>query len=355
MVSADFSYSSFDHHGIVRTVQIPIEKRETLTLKQRDKIHKDLETSCNIMKLVIKRSENPKNDDLSPSQKKLWNIARKHYRSLRNSGLKRKEIGRRMQDEINSITALDKLLPSHGEFIKPERRFPPVGEAERGNFVDGEYVSCYGNVQFLEDESILKVHPMKYVTIDSADRIFKDKDESLAKIDIEELKQISEEMAQGLVKLIERLKEGRAHFCGVSEDGKHVILQQATRSCVPTAASMLILDHKGIPPINSIFTTDLAYDEQLIAWLEQAGFKTTSKQFISSLSKAELSELLKKNGPGVLTLDDPKIGGHTVVLDEISLAKKTATLRDPFHGWRVTISLKTFDTLKPHRLTQIKS
>jgi hypothetical protein len=57
---------------------------------------------------------------------------------------------------------------------------------------------------------------------------------------------------------------------------------------------------------------------------------------------AELEEIILKTGSGLLHLQHPDLKSHTVVLDEISLAKGRVTLREPYHGYMITISLFPF-------------
>ena len=41
----------------------------------------------------------------------------------------------------------------------------------------------------------------------------------------------------------------------------------------------------------------------------------------------------------MLSINHPTIAGHVVILDEISIEKNEAIIRDPFHGWMVTMDL----------------
>ena len=124
-------------------------------------------------------------------------------------------------------------------------------------------------------------------------------------------------------------------------NGKHVLLQQAQRSCVPTACAMLLLDHGKIPDYSSVYLTNLATDKEQQSWLEKGGCKvckTVLKREYRDFEIIELLQfLLKKNGPGILSIDSKTIGGHAIILDKIM--GDQAIIRDPCHGWMISITL----------------
>lgn len=127
----------------------------------------------------------------------------------------------------------------------------------------------------------------------------------------------------------------------VTENGKHVILQQSVRSCVPTCVGMLALDHRKTPNYEKMIFTDLANLEEGMQWIKEAGLvpHVTSIHSYQEDKAEVLAKCLKEYGPGILSIKHPVIGGHVIVLDEISKADNTATIRDSFHGWVLTIKL----------------
>lgn len=133
-----------------------------------------------------------------------------------------------------------------------------------------------------------------------------------------------------------------ANAIGITRSGKHVILQQTVKSCVPTCVGMLALDHGKIPNYDLIAETSLANDEKQVAWLKELGFtiypiKLTGKE-LDNWPKI-LFDRLAEHGPGILDVYHPAIGEHVVILDEISKDLRRATIRDSFHGRMVTISI----------------
>lgn len=179
----------------------------------------------------------------------------------------------------------------------PERRYPPVRSCDTfmGMNADGTYISAHSTVVFVSLQELIQVHPVK-------------------KID---------------------------EVVSTSEEGKHVILQQAVRSCFPSALTMLALDFKGTPLFDIMATTNITSAERKVHYLKQTGlqFVTHSLSGTPAQKVETLEQLLTKGRPGILIIEHPDLGGHSVVLDEVSRQKGTATLRDPYHGWMITMRL----------------
>ena len=147
--------------------------------------------------------------------------------------------------------------------------------------------------------------------------------------------------------------EKLAKAVAITKEGKHVILQQATASCVPTSVAMLVLDHGGTPNYASIQKTHIADTDRTIQWFADAGF-ATKKTELSSRTMETLSTCLNEYGPGILRVYDAQgIYGHTIVLDDISLESGTATIRDPFHGWQIDIELSALEKICGSSFIQI--
>lgn len=128
----------------------------------------------------------------------------------------------------------------------------------------------------------------------------------------------------------------------VTKDSKHVMLQQAIASCVPTCVAMLVLDNGGEANYESLITTHFADEVQAMKWIDQAGFSSKLTLLYGMDENTRIQTLIQnisQNGPGILTVNTMDIGAHVVVLDAISIAEDKATIRDSFHGWRLDIRL----------------
>lgn len=147
--------------------------------------------------------------------------------------------------------------------------------------------------------------------------------------------------------------EKSAKAVAITKEGRHIILQQAVASCVPTSVAMLVLDHGGTPDYAAIQETHFSNNENATAWFTNAGFTTKTTNF-SSRKMETLSACLKEYGPGILSVyDEDDLGAHKIVLDDISLDSATATIRDPFHGWQIDIELSALERICGHTFIQI--
>ncbi|NGX43036.1 MAG: hypothetical protein K940chlam7_01327 [Chlamydiae bacterium] len=179
---------------------------------------------------------------------------------------------------------------------KIERSFPPVGLMDAVEIRGGKECSIYGEVNMFDDEEILQIH-----------------------------------------KIIEEKEIGRHVSAGISENGKHVIQQQGTRGCTAAVAAMLIMDHGKQPEILELISRDLGTEQDTIRDIKNAGLE----HILHAVADFEkLKPLLDDHGSAIVTIEDKMLGSHEVVVDEIT--GESVRLRDPYHGWEITVTLKAF-------------
>ena len=122
-----------------------------------------------------------------------------------------------------------------------------------------------------------------------------------------------------------------------TENGKPLILQQATRGCTAAVAAMLIHENGGEIDSHALATRDLGDEEYMKLDIERAGLKP--KETLCHTMK-HLEACLSQDGPAIVTVSSG-IGGHVVVVDAIT--SKAVRLRDPYHGWEVSVHRKAFE------------
>jgi Papain-like cysteine protease AvrRpt2 len=166
-----------------------------------------------------------------------------------------------------------------------------------------------------------------------------------------ELEKTKPKFFLGAVKELLEQNEKAKNAIGVTKDGRHVILQQAVASCVPTSVAMIVLDHGGKPNYESITGTHFADDDDAVNWIKEAGFSAKLTLLPVTDKIRTLSKCLKENGPGVLSISGKDIGGHDIVLDAIE--DEIATIRDPFHGWCIDIRLDVLNEIAGRSFIQI--
>lgn len=126
---------------------------------------------------------------------------------------------------------------------------------------------------------------------------------------------------------------------GITSDGRHVMQQQGQRSSGAAAVAMLVMDYGGKPNTYCVKNYNLSTADEQVWRLEQAGLVPIVARAGGGRTKLgqQLEDLIKKNGPGILSVDG-ELGGHVVVIDRFSMTDNEAIIRDPFHGWSITVS-----------------
>ncbi|MEI6242524.1 MAG: hypothetical protein WCP39_03860, partial [Chlamydiota bacterium] len=206
--------------------------------------------------------------------------------------------------------------------------------------------SLIRNAVFITAEEIIKVHPMRFLSHSPFGTNSPDMEDWYP--DLAENNSVWEE------EILPALINIQLQAIAFTESNRHVILQQAGKSCVPTCIGMLVLDHKKTPNYKAIKETNLADNKQAIEWIKEAGLTPKMTEIPNVGNKAEfLVKCLQENGSGKLSIDHPEICGHGIVLDEISIENNTAMIRDPSHGWALTIKLNALLSWNPSSLIQI--
>jgi hypothetical protein len=194
-------------------------------------------------------------------------------------------------------------------FVFPELRFPPVSlrhDTAYFNSDMSEIRSQHGsNELFIGEELVLKRHVMRYIDC--------------------------------------RPFPATAKVVAITRAGKHIVWQQAIRSCVPAAISMIALD-RGKTFLRDEISYPVTNNDVMIRFIQKAGFEL--RRYALSGFFADkvrmLEQIIAQTGPGLLHLKHPDLKSHMVVLDEISVTQWRATIREPHHGNMITIKLFPF-------------
>lgn len=133
---------------------------------------------------------------------------------------------------------------------------------------------------------------------------------------------------------------------GVTSDGHTVIQQQATRGCTAGSAEMLIADRGGAINVANLRYTNLGNSETVASRIRRAGFVPVVTEIRGASRRdalVQLQNLLNRHGPAEINIGG-EIGGHSIVVDAIDLDANTAIIRDPWHGWRLTVRLSALES-----------
>ncbi|QZA58602.1 hypothetical protein [Candidatus Rhabdochlamydia porcellionis] len=194
------------------------------------------------------------------------------------------------------------------------RRYPPIGRLdtiEMAKDAQGKtiVVSIYRTCSLFKDEEILKHHAV-----------------------------IKQEL---IGKCFNKYKEEEDVYMDFTENGKAIIQQQATRGCTAAVAAMLIKDQKGKFNFYGLSMCNLGDNENIKQAIRAAGFKPIVTRLALNSLKALKTQLLN-HGSAIVSIVDPKAGGHSIVVDEVSEDLQQVRLRDPYHGWEITVSAEAF-------------
>lgn len=138
--------------------------------------------------------------------------------------------------------------------------------------------------------------------------------------------------------IVKRQPIGPNVYAEYTKHGKAIIHQQATRACTATTAAMLIMDHGKNPNLHHLQMRNLGDDDNQVRDINNAGLACVIN-YADTLS--ELRQLLIKNDSAIVSVHD-KLGRHVIVVDEISSDHSQVRLRDPYHGWEITVKSEAF-------------
>jgi Papain-like cysteine protease AvrRpt2 len=146
-------------------------------------------------------------------------------------------------------------------------------------------------------------------------------------------------------------------------DDVHVGLQESPEGCSAGVAAMLALDHGKVVNYHEFKSRKAACYARITQDLEGAGLtvKSTplenledpaSKELVIDRLKASIQE----NGPTCVRIQP--VGStmaHWVIVDDVSLEQHMVTLRDPWHGYMIGVTLDAFSVQWKNAWTQAKA
>lgn len=134
----------------------------------------------------------------------------------------------------------------------------------------------------------------------------------------------------------------------VSENSKGIVQQCAIKTCGQTCVAMLLLDHEMTPDFKTISAGSWSNNKSMIKLLADGGLKAES-DMLSTKSKNEFilrlkSQVDRKGSTivGIKGLKEGRIGGHLLICDYVSFDLLSVRIRDPWHGWEMTVTADAF-------------
>jgi hypothetical protein len=134
---------------------------------------------------------------------------------------------------------------------------------------------------------------------------------------------------------------GEGVVANAGADGRITIQQQGQRACTAAASGMLIHDAGKPVNVDDLKSRNLGNKDSVRGDIERAGLKARVAEIKAPTPREAmqaLEENLRQFGSAVVSVGG-EIGGHVIVVDSVDLVHGRATIRDPWHGWRITVTL----------------
>lgn len=213
---------------------------------------------------------------------------------------------------LKILTCFEERLKA--SLFKISRRTPPLAICDTIIFKDGKIAGAHNRgvkPHFFQDHEIIQVHAVLRKQLLDGENPFPEADQ------------------WGV--------EWRPIYAEYSAHQKPIIQQAAMRGCTAAATAMLIMDHGKQCDVQGLRMRNLGQTRNMKHDIEKAGLKAVVS---SCRSFDDLKELIRKHGSAIVSVSG-EIGGHVIVVDAIG--NDQARIRDPYHGWEITIKL---DALK---------
>lgn len=128
-----------------------------------------------------------------------------------------------------------------------------------------------------------------------------------------------------------------------TEHGKAIVWQKDINLSKLACVSMLCQDHAKTV-FNSPTPRSFVEDYKIPEELHKAGLTARVSDFtVSSLNSKEyflrLKNKLLEHGSAIVPLQSKAIGDHYMIVDEVVLEQSSMRIRDPYHGWEITVKI----------------
>lgn len=138
-----------------------------------------------------------------------------------------------------------------------------------------------------------------------------------------------------LMPIIKRADLGYNIYAEYTQHDKPIIQQGCLHGSTDAIVAMSVLDHGKLPDVAHLGTRN---NTILMVRLLAAGL-TAIKQEANTLG--ELKELLNSNGSAIVSVYGAS-NEQYIIVDDISDDLSKVRLRDPYHGWEITVTAEAF-------------
>lgn len=133
-------------------------------------------------------------------------------------------------------------------------------------------------------------------------------------------------------------------------DDLHIGVQESPEGCSAGVAAMLALDHEKLVNYHDFKSRTAAGYDRITQDLQSVGLNVhqTPMQDLQaglagSLSIKQLQDAIIARGPACVRIQPPSSKmAHWVIVDEVNTYSHIVTIRDPWHGYMIGVSLDAF-------------
>jgi len=258
---------------------------------------------------------------------------------------------------LKSTSELDAIFKSTVEWLTKMRDELPDVVEYKGRWVVGEGISKL-QVNIVPETTRSLQEPDRIVPmVSSGDTMIGGLRGILPLHDPKGNKSIEDKDIVGKTRFYGKIKVNNI-IMSLLENGMWSVLQPGIRACTLGSTLDIMIDNHKMR-LRSICQSRNLGDEELIRLDLQGVFKPEEiivKEYDLSV-ESEVRELSKdlQDRSMIISVDNTGIQSHSMVLDYIDVDKNLVIIRDPFHGWQVTISFDTFKTFRKYKSHQLNT
>ncbi|MGZ3688845.1 MAG: hypothetical protein ACXVBW_11120 [Bdellovibrionota bacterium] len=131
----------------------------------------------------------------------------------------------------------------------------------------------------------------------------------------------------------------------VTKEHRHVIQRLTPRDSTAAVTAMLIRDHGRMPAVAELVNRRMGNIEMMKTDLMKAKLTPKIPHVMTGSNDSinqTLSALINRNGSIAVKVNG-EIGESWIIVDKVDLVKGKARIREPHHGWDITITLQELD------------
>lgn len=125
-------------------------------------------------------------------------------------------------------------------------------------------------------------------------------------------------------------------------DGRWVIFQQGATGCSAGASAFLMLDIGVMPDVKALRSRTTSNVYTIVNDLTAKRIPIVQTRTVPTTGLKGLSDMILAHGPAAVRIAFGGRVGHFIIVDDISPDLSKVRIRDPWHGWDITVTASSF-------------